>query len=70
MPGSYAVRTLRFDDADRLWVSAFNEVGYFEETNVGHFTYRPLSDQLPANRDLGHIWGSALVGPARLFHLR
>jgi signal transduction histidine kinase/CheY-like chemotaxis protein/HPt (histidine-containing phosphotransfer) domain-containing protein len=63
VPGSYAVRTLRFDDADRLWVSAFNEVGYFEETTVGHFTYRSLSDQLPANRDLGHIWGSALVGP-------
>ena len=62
--GTQAVRTLQFGQDGRLWVGAFNEIGFFTEPAIGHFEYHSLLPYLPeTERLVEHIWGSGLVGP-------
>ena len=68
VPGSYAVRGLAFGANGRLWVGAFNEVGYFEQTERGLSSYHSLVSSLPeAARELGDVWEVFARGDGAVF---
>jgi signal transduction histidine kinase/DNA-binding response OmpR family regulator len=59
---SLALRTIQFGVDGRVWVGAFNEIGYFLEPSIGRFEYHSLLAHLPeSERLVGDIWGSGLV---------
>jgi signal transduction histidine kinase/CheY-like chemotaxis protein/HPt (histidine-containing phosphotransfer) domain-containing protein len=57
VPGSYAVRALSLGPNEKLWVGAFNEVGYFEKTGGILSRYHSLVAFLPPEqRQFGDVW--------------
>jgi signal transduction histidine kinase/CheY-like chemotaxis protein/HPt (histidine-containing phosphotransfer) domain-containing protein len=57
VPESYAVRALAIGPNDRLWVGAFNEIGYFEKNGAVLSKYHSLVKFLPAAaRQFGDVW--------------
>lgn len=57
VPGSYAVRGLSFGNDGRLWVAAFNEIGYFERSEKGLSAFHSLRNELPeSSRELRDVW--------------
>jgi signal transduction histidine kinase/ActR/RegA family two-component response regulator len=57
VPGSYAVRALAVGKRDRVWVGAYNEIGYFEREKSGLSPFHSLRNRLPADADdLGDVW--------------
>ena len=57
VPGAYFVFGLAIGNNGRLWVSAINEIGYFERTEKGLSEYHSLVSFLPReNRELGEVW--------------
>jgi signal transduction histidine kinase/CheY-like chemotaxis protein/ligand-binding sensor domain-containing protein/HPt (histidine-containing phosphotransfer) domain-containing protein len=60
IPGSYAVRALAIGPSDKLWVGAFNEIGYFEKNGASLSKYHSLVGFLPEDarqfRDVWHVF--------------
>ena len=57
VPGTYSVLGLALGDNSRLWVSAINEIGYFDKTEKGLSEYHSLVGLLPKeSRELGQCW--------------
>ena len=63
-----ALRALEPAGDGRLWAVALNEIGYFTEPSLGRFVYHSLLEHLPvAERQVGHVWGCAVVGKSAFF---
>jgi signal transduction histidine kinase/CheY-like chemotaxis protein len=57
VPGSYAVRALAIGGTDRLWVGAFNEIGFFIKGTNGLSKFNSLVAFLPKEaREFGDVW--------------
>ena len=58
VPGAHALRGVALDPAGRVWIGAFNEIGYFDRLPTGGLSpYRSLLPQLPATTPpLGNVW--------------
>jgi signal transduction histidine kinase len=68
VPGSYAVRGLAFGPSGRLWVGAFNEVGYFDRTEKGLSDYHSLIGFLPEReREVHDVWDAFALGEGAVF---
>ncbi len=57
VPGTYAVLGMALGEKGRLWISAINEIGYFNKSEKGLSEYHSLVGFLPKDeRDLGEVW--------------
>jgi signal transduction histidine kinase/CheY-like chemotaxis protein len=71
VPDTYALRVLSLDQSGRIWAGAINDVGYFDEESLGHFTYHSLVAHLPAgDRTIGDVWGCEKFGKKICFVCR
>ncbi|WP_404423696.1 ATP-binding protein [Nibricoccus sp. IMCC34717] len=60
--GANSVRALAVDDANRLWVAATEEIGWFDEAPTGERVYHSLRALVPPPHRLGETWGVHVVG--------
>jgi signal transduction histidine kinase/ActR/RegA family two-component response regulator/HPt (histidine-containing phosphotransfer) domain-containing protein len=68
VPGGYLVRGMAIGSNGRLWVGAFNEIGYFDRTETGLSTYHSLVGYLPEkDRALHDVWQAAALGNGAVF---
>lgn len=57
MGNSYAVRALEFSADGRLWAAGNNELGWFEQSSTGDWTFHSLTRHLPdLESELGDVW--------------
>jgi signal transduction histidine kinase/CheY-like chemotaxis protein/HPt (histidine-containing phosphotransfer) domain-containing protein len=57
MGTTYAVRSLDFGSDGKLWAAGYDELGWFERSSTGSWTFHSLRAQLPANvANLGDVW--------------
>ncbi len=61
IPGSNAVRALRYSEDGRLWVAATNELGFIARERSGAYVYHSLKSHPPVSgtsnsSDLGDLW--------------
>jgi signal transduction histidine kinase/CheY-like chemotaxis protein len=58
MNGGHAIRALEFSASeDRLWAGAIGEVGWFDRTEVGGWSYHSLNSKLPPEHATpGEVW--------------
>jgi len=69
MPNSSVVRSLAIDSLQRVYVGAFNELGYLEPDQQGKLTYHSLVDLIPEpERDFSEIWQIFPFEDGMLFH--
>jgi DNA-binding CsgD family transcriptional regulator len=55
LPNNSAVRSLKIDDSDNIYVGGNNEFGYFRENDKGKLSYFSLS-KIIKEKDLNLIW--------------
>jgi signal transduction histidine kinase/CheY-like chemotaxis protein/HPt (histidine-containing phosphotransfer) domain-containing protein len=68
VPGSYAVRALAIGSDNRLWVGAFNEVGYFDKAGTALSNYHSLVEFLPEEeRQFGEVWQAFAISRGAVF---
>jgi signal transduction histidine kinase/FixJ family two-component response regulator len=68
IPDSHDVFALACDADNRVWVGAYNEVGYFEESADGHRQFHSLRSRLPSvHQNLEFIWDCSLLGSSVFF---
>ncbi|MGZ2370316.1 two-component regulator propeller domain-containing protein [Ancylomarina sp. YFZ004] len=69
MPNSSVVRSLAVDSLQRIYVGAYNELGYLEPDQQGKLSYHTLIDLIPeAERDFSEIWQIFPYEDGILFH--
>ena len=68
LPDSYGLAALHFGPDHKLWVGAYNQVGYYSETASGTFVFTSLMAKLPKEHQRIEVtWGCGLVGPQVFF---
>jgi len=69
MPNSSVVRSLAVDSLQRIYVGAYNELGYLEPDRQGKLSYHSLIDLVPeGERDFSEIWQIFPYEDGILFH--
>lgn len=58
MNGAHAIRALDFSaNGDRLWAGAIGEIGWFDRTAAGDWSYHSLNSHVPAEHGtFGEVW--------------
>lgn len=63
LPDSYGLAALSFGPDQKLWAGAYNQVGYFSETDSGTFVFTSLMAKLPKEHQRIEVtWDCGLVG--------
>ncbi len=69
MPNSSVVRSLAVDSLQRIYVGAYNELGYLESDHQGKLSYHSLIGLIPeSERDFSEIWQIFPYEDGILFH--
>lgn len=69
MPNNSVVRSLAVDSLQRVYVGAYNELGYLESDQQGKLSYHSLIDLIPeSERDFSEIWQIFPFENGMLFH--
>jgi len=69
MPNSSVVRSLAVDSLQRIYVGAYNELGYLEPDQQGNLNYHSLIELIPVSeRDFSEIWQIYPYRDGMLFH--
>jgi len=69
MPNNSVVRSLAVDSLQRVYVGAYNELGYLKSDYQGKLVYHSLVDLIPeADRDFDEIWQIFPYEDGILFH--
>lgn len=69
MPNHSVVRSLAVDSLQRIYVGAYNELGFLEPDHLGRLTYHSLIDLIPdSERDFAEIWQIFPFKGGILFH--
>ncbi|RLD60590.1 MAG: hypothetical protein DRI95_15315, partial [Bacteroidetes bacterium] len=57
VPNSSIVRSLAIDKDEKIWVGAYNEIGFLQANQIGEMEYVSITNLVPEkHKDFGEVW--------------